>query len=130
VVAIGLTQSFGTAMGVLVWILAIHQLEANFLNPKIIGDQAKIHPVLVVFALLLGEHLFQIPGALLAVPCLALVQAVFLHFRESVLGIPFRSSMPPPPPDDDEEDAIDSIDRLVSADGEASIAAPIESPVD
>lgn len=87
-VAIGLTQGLGTAVGVLVWIVGIHQLEANFLNPKIIGDAAKIHPVLVVFALLVGEHFFQIPGALLAVPCLALVQAVFVHFRESILGIP------------------------------------------
>ncbi|MCC6521223.1 MAG: AI-2E family transporter, partial [Polyangiaceae bacterium] len=61
-VAIGLTQGFGTAFGALVWIIGIHQLEANFLNPKIIGDQAKIHPVLVVFALLLGEHLYSITG--------------------------------------------------------------------
>jgi hypothetical protein len=97
-VAIGLTQSFGTAMGVLVWVVAIHQLEANFLNPKIIGDQAKIHPVLVVFALLIGEHFYQITGALLAVPTLALVQTLFLHFRESVLGIPVRSSIAPPAP--------------------------------
>lgn len=99
-VAIGLTQSFGTALGVLIWIVAIHQLEANFLNPKIIGDQAKIHPVLVVFALLLGEHLFQIPGALLAVPVLAVAQAIFMHFRESVLGLPAsrisRTSLMPP----------------------------------
>jgi predicted PurR-regulated permease PerM len=97
-VAIGLTQSPGTALGVLVWILAIHQLEANFLNPKIIGDQAHIHPVLIVFALLLGEHFFEITGALMAVPALALAQTVFLHFRESVLGIPnTRSSVLPGP---------------------------------
>ncbi len=87
-VALGLTQSFGTALGVLLWIVGIHQLEANFLNPKIIGDQAHIHPVLVVFSLLLGESLFGITGALLAVPCLALIQSVFMHFRESVLGLP------------------------------------------
>jgi predicted PurR-regulated permease PerM len=98
-VAIGLTQDFYIAFWVLVWIVAIHQLEANFLNPKIIGDAAKIHPVLVVFALLVGEHLYSITGALLAVPCLALVQAVFLHFRESVLGIPASESILPPPPD-------------------------------
>lgn len=98
-VAIGLTQSLGTALGVLAWIIGIHQVEANFLNPKIIGDQAKIHPVLVVFALLLGEHYFQITGALLAVPCLSIAQTVFLHFRESVLGLPPPSaagaSIPP-----------------------------------
>ena len=84
--AIGLTQGFGTALGVLLWVVGIHQLEANFLNPKIIGDSAKIHPVLVVFALLLGEHFYQITGALLAVPVLSLTQTVFLHFRESILG--------------------------------------------
>lgn len=58
VVAIGLTQSLGTALAVLAWIVGVHQLEANFLNPKIIGDAAKIHPVLVVFSLVVGEHLF------------------------------------------------------------------------
>jgi len=96
-VAIGLTQGFWTAFWVLVWIIGIHQLEANFLNPKIIGDAAKIHPVLVVFALLVGEHFFGIPGALLAVPCLALMQAVFLHFREAVLGLPTPTSSRYPP---------------------------------
>ncbi len=97
-VALALTQSFGTALGVLLWIVGIHQLEANFLNPKIIGDQAHIHPVLVVFSLLLGESLFGITGALLAVPALAVVQAVFMHFRESALGIrEERASLRPPP---------------------------------
>ncbi|HEY2513395.1 MAG TPA: AI-2E family transporter, partial [Polyangiaceae bacterium] len=57
-VALGLTQSLPTAVFVLLWILGIHQLEANVLNPKIMGDAAKIHPVLVIFALVVGEHLF------------------------------------------------------------------------
>jgi predicted PurR-regulated permease PerM len=81
-VAIGLTQGFGTALFVLAWILGIHQLEANLLNPKIMGDAAKIHPVLVVFSLLLGEHLFGAFGALLAVPTMSLAKSIFLHFKE------------------------------------------------
>ena len=68
----------------LAWIVGIHQLEANFLNPKIIGDAAKIHPVLVVFSLVVGEHLFKLPGALLAVPCLSIAQTLFLHFKEAI----------------------------------------------
>lgn len=96
-VAIGLTQSPATAFGVLAWILGIHQLEANFLNPKIIGDAAKIHPVLVVFSLLVGEHYFQIAGALFAVPCLSIAQTIFLHFRESALGLPDPTASIPPP---------------------------------
>lgn len=104
-VAIGLTQSPATAVGVLAWIVGIHQLEANFLNPKIIGDSAKIHPVLVVFSLLVGEHFFQITGALFAVPVMSIVQTIFLHFRQSTLGLsdpmatipPVNTKTPDPP---------------------------------
>lgn len=83
-VALGLTQSFGTAVFVLVWIIAIHQLEANLLNPKIMGDAAKIHPLLVVFSLLVGEHFFGVVGALLAVPLMSVVQSVFIHVRREL----------------------------------------------
>lgn len=104
-VAIGLTQSVGTAAFVLAWIVGIHQLEANFLNPKIMGDAAKIHPVLVVFSLLLGEHYFHIVGALLAVPCMSIAQSVFIHVRRNLQAADPEmahervGSLPPPPPD-------------------------------
>jgi predicted PurR-regulated permease PerM len=80
-VAVGLTQGLGTAGFVLLWIVGIHQLEANVLNPKIMGDAAKIHPVLVIFSLLVGEHFFQAVGALLAVPTMSILQSLFVHFR-------------------------------------------------
>jgi predicted PurR-regulated permease PerM len=83
-VALGLTQGAGTAAFVLVWIIVIHQLEANFLNPKIMGDAAKIHPVLVIFSLLVGEHFFHTVGALLAVPCMSIAQSVFVHVRHAL----------------------------------------------
>jgi predicted PurR-regulated permease PerM len=103
-VFIGLTQDFWTALWVLLWILAIHQIEANLLNPKIIGVAAKLHPVLVVFALIAGEHSYGLWGALLAVPALSIAQSLFNHFRfesmpdavpDSVMIEP-RSTMPPP----------------------------------
>jgi predicted PurR-regulated permease PerM len=83
-VLLGLTQSFGTAMMVLLFIIGVHQLEANVLNPKIMGDSAKIHPVLVIFSLLVGEHFFQAVGALLAVPTMSMAQSLFLHFRDLI----------------------------------------------
>ena len=82
-VAVGLTQGLGTAVFVLAWIVGIHQLEANLLNPKIMGDSAKIHPVLVIFSLLVGEHFFHVVGALLAVPVMSIAQSVFLHLRDA-----------------------------------------------
>lgn len=91
-VLIGLTQDFWTALWVLLWILGIHQVEANLLNPKIIGVAAKLHPVLVVFSLIVGEHFFGLWGALLAVPTLSLAQSVFNHFRfESLPDAPVDS---------------------------------------
>jgi predicted PurR-regulated permease PerM len=97
VVMIGLTQNFWTALWVLLWIVGIHQVEANLLNPKIIGVAAKIHPVLVVLALIVGEHFFGLWGALLGVPVLSLLQSVFNHFRfETMPDAPPDSLLPPP----------------------------------
>jgi len=96
VVMIGLTQNFWTALWVLLWIVGIHQVEANLLNPKIIGVAAKIHPVLVVLALIIGEHFFGLWGALLAVPVLSIFQSIFIHFRfETMPDAPPDSLLPP-----------------------------------
>ncbi|MHC4958076.1 MAG: AI-2E family transporter [Planctomycetota bacterium] len=62
------------------WILLIHFIEANFLNPKIMGTASKIHPVVVIFALIAGEHAYGIVGALLAVPTASIVQSCFKFY--------------------------------------------------
>lgn len=93
-VAVGMTQDGWTAIWVLVWIIGIHQVEANFLNPKIIGVAAKLHPVLVVFALLVGEHYFGLWGALLGVPVLSLSQSIFNHFRYGLPDVEADSLSP------------------------------------
>jgi len=67
-------------VGMVLWIIGIHLVEANVLNPKIIGTAAKIHPVLVIFALFLGEASYGLVGALLAVPILSAIQVVFVYF--------------------------------------------------
>jgi predicted PurR-regulated permease PerM len=94
-VIVALPQGMGLALLVVAWVVAIHQLEANFLNPKIMGDAARVHPVLVVFALLAGEHLAGIVGALLAVPVLSITQTLFFHLRERFMGVPRPLSTPP-----------------------------------
>ncbi len=79
----------GLAIGL--WILGIHFVEANLLNPKIIGTAAKIHPVLVIFALFLGEHKYGLVGALLAVPVLSAIQVVFVFlYRKTWRDVPKR----------------------------------------
>ncbi|MBL9013968.1 MAG: AI-2E family transporter [Myxococcales bacterium] len=83
------------------WIIGIHFVEANLLNPKIIGTAAKIHPVLVIFSLFLGEHSYGLVGALLAVPILSATQVVFMYFYRKDRKDPARRSegdpsKPPP----------------------------------
>ena len=82
-ILIGLSVGFTTGLGVLAWILGIHFIEANILNPKVIGSQAHIHPVLVILVLVAGESLFGIKGALLAVPVTSVLQTliVFTYSR-------------------------------------------------
>jgi predicted PurR-regulated permease PerM len=77
------------------WIVGIHLIEANILNPNIIGTAAKIHPVLVIFALFLGEHSYGLVGALLAVPILSAIQVIFMYFYRKRWKEPPRSPTAP-----------------------------------
>lgn len=83
IVAMALTDSVPKGLFALAWIIGIHLLEANLLNPKIMGDAAKIHPVVVVFVLIVGEQTAGLMGALFAVPIASVVLTVFkfLHKR-------------------------------------------------
>lgn len=73
IVLVALTDSFGKGLFAFGWIVLIHQLEANIFNPKIVGDQTSVHPVLVVFALIAGEASYGLLGALFAVPVVSIV---------------------------------------------------------
>lgn len=81
IVLIALTDGFMKGVIALVWILFIHALEANLLNPKIIGSSAHIHPVIVIFALLAGESAYGLVGALLAVPTASILLTLFNFVR-------------------------------------------------
>jgi putative heme transporter len=82
IVAVGLSQSWRTGLAMLLWIIGIHALEAYFLNPKIMGSAARIHPIVVVVALLAGERSYGLVGALVAVPVAAMLVACFDFVRQ------------------------------------------------
>lgn len=93
-VLVALSDDLVLALLVLGWIVVIHQIEANLLNPKIMGDAARVHPVMVIFALLAGANVGGIVGALLAVPVLSISQSLFLFMREHALGVPRTTPTP------------------------------------
>ncbi len=81
IVMMALTVSLYTALLAVAWILLIHFFEGNFLNPKILGDAAKIHPVLIVFSLVVGQYVAGVTGALLAVPIFSLIYNSFKFLK-------------------------------------------------
>ena len=42
--------------------------ESNVIVPQLLGKQVELHPILVLFAILIGATLMGLPGALIAVP--------------------------------------------------------------
>lgn len=88
IVVIAATDSVDKGILALLWIVFIHVVEANVLNPLIMGSHARMHPVVIIFALLAGEHYFGVWGALLAVPTASLVQSCFLFYLYEVEGRP------------------------------------------
>ncbi|OIP38644.1 MAG: hypothetical protein AUK47_11570 [Deltaproteobacteria bacterium CG2_30_63_29] len=103
-VLMGLTQGISSALLVLLWIMGVHFLDANFLTPKIVGSSSELHPVVIVFALLAGQSAFGVVGALLAMPVASIVQTLFMfilsHAQEkrNTAG-PASPSTPPEPPE-------------------------------
>ncbi len=88
---VALSSSPVTALMAVGWIVAIHGLEANFLNPKILGNATQIHPVIVVLALLTGEHFYGLAGALLAVPVASILLNIFHSALLKAKGMDYPS---------------------------------------
>ena len=82
-----MSSGLSTAILAVLWIVGIHALEANFLNPKIMGDAAKIHPVLVVLALVIGESFYGLAGALFAVPLMSALVTIWKAVRQRAMKL-------------------------------------------
>ncbi len=60
-------------------VLVVQQLESHVLQPLIMGNAVKVHPVAVVLAVASGSYIAGIPGALFAVPLVATLNAMVLY---------------------------------------------------
>jgi predicted PurR-regulated permease PerM len=80
-VIVALTVSPTTALLTALLFLGIQQLEGNVLTPKIQGDSLRVHPVLVLLAVIIGGGLGGIVGVIVAVPSLAVGRVLFDFFR-------------------------------------------------
>jgi predicted PurR-regulated permease PerM len=66
----------GVAVGLM---LLLNQIFDNVVTPRVVGGGVGLHPVVAVFALVLGGELFSLWGLLLSVPVAASVQVVLFR---------------------------------------------------
>lgn len=79
-VAIALVdQGPWTALWMFVGVIAVQQIEGHGLQPFVMGRLVAIHPLGVIVSIAVGVLLAGVPGALIAVPLVAVVNAVVLH---------------------------------------------------
>jgi putative heme transporter len=57
-------------------VLLVQQVEGHILQPLVMGTAVKVHPLAVVFAVAAGGFIAGIPGALFAVPVIAVLNVV------------------------------------------------------
>ncbi|MDE3077642.1 MAG: AI-2E family transporter, partial [Chloroflexota bacterium] len=63
-------------VAVLVLFIVIQQVESNIIGPRITGHAVGLHPLLVMFSILVGVELAGIWGAIFAVPVAGVAVAV------------------------------------------------------
>lgn len=60
--------------------LMIQIFEGNVLGPQIVGKTLQIHPLMIIFVLIIGGELAGIVGLILAVPIYAVIKVISRHF--------------------------------------------------
>ena len=77
-------QGPATALGVLILILVVQQVEGNLLQPLVQGRGLGLNSALVILAVTAGSSLAGIAGAFLAVPVAAVIAEILRYFGEQI----------------------------------------------
>ena len=80
-----LTGGLSQAIWMLVVIIILQQIDANIINPKIVGNSLEISPILVILAVTVGGAYFGLIGMFLAVPVIAIIKVLiedFIDYKE------------------------------------------------
>jgi predicted PurR-regulated permease PerM len=73
-----------SALWVALLFLGIHQIEGHVVVPNVMGNALRLHPLLVIFGLAAGAEVYGLPGALIALPLLAVARAVWEFFADRI----------------------------------------------
>ena len=77
-----ITGGFTQALIMAIVVIILQQIDANIINPKIIGNSLEISPLLVIFAVTVGGAYFGVLGMFLAVPVIAILKIAINDYIE------------------------------------------------
>ena len=77
-----ITGGLSQAIWMVVIVTILQQIDANIINPKIVGDSLKISPLLVIFAVTIGGAYFGVLGMFLGVPIIAVIKIIVNDYIE------------------------------------------------
>ena len=78
-----ITGGFGKALAMAIVVIILQQIDANIINPKIIGSSLKTSPLLVLLSITIGGAYFGILGMFLAVPIAVVIKTILTDFVDS-----------------------------------------------
>ena len=90
IIAVGLsilitlvTGGLSQAILMAVVVIILQQIDANIINPKIIGTSLQISPLLVIFSVTVGGGYFGVLGMFLAVPAVTVLKLILDDYLDS-----------------------------------------------
>jgi predicted PurR-regulated permease PerM len=92
-----------SALWVAIFFLVLQQLEGHLVAPQVFRISLRINPILVILALLIGDQLYGVPGALIALPLATVLRQFVLYLRAHLVLEAWNTVAPPgvayrPPP--------------------------------
>lgn len=80
------TGGFVQAIWLAIVVVILQQIDANIINPRILGNSLNLSPILVIFAVTVGGAYFGVLGMFLGVPVIALIKIIIEDFIEYKIG--------------------------------------------
>ncbi|NHW22610.1 AI-2E family transporter, partial [Escherichia coli] len=57
----------------------VQLLEGKFISPQVMGKTLKVHPITILFVILVAGNLFGVLGVIFAVPGYAVLKVIVTH---------------------------------------------------
>ena len=80
-----------TALWVILLFVILQQLEGHVVAPQVFRISLRINPILIILSLLIGDQLYGVAGALLALPVASVLRETVMYLRRHMVLEPWTT---------------------------------------